>query len=134
MEKKNYFYKVRLAYDSEAENPIITQEELPLVLWAFITKEDVVFSGGAFRGRDIISILPDIRANCGLYPTAKLYGEDWGEFRHIKPKADKILEDLKNACQKALQIQNPLWKTQEVAQVERRKLFFNQKEKLLLSN
>lgn len=133
MEKKNYFYKVRLSYDNEGENPIITQDELPLVLWAFITKEDVVFSGGGFRGRDIISILPDIRANCGLYPTAKLYGEDWGEFRSIKPKADKIIADLKMACQKALEIKNPLWKSEAEALVERRKLFLNQKEKLLLN-
>lgn len=75
------YFKVRLSYDSESENPTIKEEELARVIWAFAHKTDVVLPSGAFRGRDIISILPDYGACLGYNRGVKLDSIDFADYR-----------------------------------------------------
>jgi len=99
---KKIYYKVRLSYDNEAENPTITEEELPRVLWAFANKTDVIIPQGAFRGKDIISILPDYGACLGYNRGAKLNGEDFGDYRKsFGNLPEKKLEELKGVLRGA---------------------------------
>lgn len=95
MQKKLYF-KVRLSYDTEAENPTIPEEDLPRVLWAFANKTDVILSCGAFRGKDIISVLPDYGAMLGYHRGAKLDVYSFKDYRiEFGDKAERKIGDLR---------------------------------------
>lgn len=63
--ENKFYYKVRLSYDDDAEDITITQDELPNVLWSFVNDSKVVTTNGAFRGKDIITILPDFNRIMG---------------------------------------------------------------------
>lgn len=61
----NRKYKVRLAFNNATNDVIIGAKELPSVLWAFAKNTKVILDSGAFRGQDIISVLPDKVASMG---------------------------------------------------------------------
>jgi hypothetical protein len=66
-------FEVRLSFNEDGQNVSISKEELPKVMWAFLRDSKVVCMNGAFRGKDIISILPNFNAimgwNKGYSPT-----------------------------------------------------------------
>ncbi len=88
---RQMFWKVRLSYGSEAENVVVSKIHLPVVLWAFAKKSDVVLPSGSFRGKDIISILPDYCLSMGWNRDYEPTSEDWGQIKN-----DPIVKEMRD--------------------------------------
>lgn len=76
-ESKTIAYEVRLSFNEDGQNVTITKEELPMVLWAFLKDSKVVCMNGAFRGKDIISVLPNFNAMMGWNKGYQMNEEDF---------------------------------------------------------
>lgn len=95
-----FYYTVRLSFNDEGQNITITKAELPMIMWAFTKDTKAVCNGGAFRGKDIISIMPDYNKVLGYNKGYELEPED---FRIIGNdptcfKARDYLNSIKQLC------------------------------------
>jgi len=73
----NFLYEVRLSFNEDAQNITISKDELPIVMWAFLKDAKAVCKNGAFRGKDIISILPNFNSMLGFNKGYDLTPEDF---------------------------------------------------------
>lgn len=79
-----FLYKIRMAYNDDTEDIYVTEKQLQHAYYAFLTESRIVLpTGEALRGKDIISITPDmVRCmgwNQGYVPTP----EDWGDIKRV---------------------------------------------------
>ena len=90
------FYEVRLAFNDRTQDVVITAEELPIALWGFAKNGKVILSSGAFRGQDIISILPDKITTMGWNKGHRPTPEDWNEIQmELGRKLEDYQEEVK---------------------------------------
>ena len=73
----NLLYEVRLSFNEDAHNITITKDELAVVMWAFLKDAKAICRNGAFRGKDIISILPNFNSMLGFNKGYELTPEDF---------------------------------------------------------
>lgn len=101
VEKKCY-YTIRTSYDKN-DDITITEEDLPFAIWAFVKKTDVVSANGCFRGKDIISILPDYSMTMGWNKHYELTPEDFARIGSDKTcqKTKILYSEVKNKAEVA---------------------------------
>ena len=95
-----FYYTVRLSYNDKDQDVTIGSKEMPAVYWAFLKETKAVTSVGLFRGKDIISVLPDFHKILGFNKGYDLQPED---FRLIGTdptciKAVRFLEEVKQVA------------------------------------
>lgn len=97
---KPFYYTVRLSYNDKGQDLTITKDELPMILWAFTKDTKAVCSGGAFRGKDIISIMPDYCKILGFNKGYELQPEDHRTIgnNHQCFEAREYLNNIKRLC------------------------------------
>lgn len=93
-ERVGMYWKVRLSYNDEAENVIIPKSDLLKVQWAFVRQANVVLRTASFRGKDIISIMPDYVMSMGWNRDYEPSPQDWLEIQN-NPKM-KEMRDYTN--------------------------------------
>lgn len=77
-----YTYKIRLSYNDDSEDILVGESELQHAYYAFLTESRVVLpSGHALRGKDIISIVPDMVRSMGWNIGYVPQDFEWGEIR-----------------------------------------------------
>lgn len=104
-----YKYKIRLSYNDDAEDIIISENELQHAYYAFLTEGRVVLpSGGALRGKDIISILPDDVASMGWNKSYTPTAEEWGEIRQQLGNKPKLAAERQKQIAEAIIHENRL--------------------------
>jgi hypothetical protein len=86
--EKKCYYTIRMSFD-KTDDITITEEDLTYAIWAFVKKTDVVSTNGCFRGKDIISILPDYAMTMG-----------WNKHYNLEPE-DFARINVDDICQKA---------------------------------
>lgn len=102
-EKKGLFYNVRLSYSDNNDNVTITAKDLPLVMWGFAKETKVVLGTSAFRGKDIISILPDKVASMGWNKGFKPEAIDQADInRTLGRSLENYQEEIKILLQEAV--------------------------------
>lgn len=113
---QEYYYTVRLNYSDTTRDVTITKEQLPHALWAFIKKTDVVFDGGGFRGRDIISILPDYVATMGWNKGYTPTSEEMGMIAKSETcnEARRLCGEVKLFCNESSSLPELLKKTNQL--------------------
>lgn len=95
-----FYYTVRLSFNDAGQDITITKAELPMIMWAFTKDTKAICNGGAFRGKDIISIMPDYNKILGYNKGYSLEPED---FRIIGNdptcfKARDYINNIKQMC------------------------------------
>lgn len=75
-----YHYKIVRGYNAE-DYIEIDSNELEKAYFAFLTKKDAVYSGGAVRGSEIIAIQPNYHKVMGWNRGHKLDDYDFAELR-----------------------------------------------------
>lgn len=79
----SYFYKIRMSYSDENENVTITEKELQHAYYAFLSETRMILPNGeAIRGKDIISITPDLVRSMGWNHGYKPNSEDWRDMEN----------------------------------------------------
>lgn len=97
---KDGYWKVRLAYNNDTENVVITQDELLKANFAFATGSNLILKQGSFRGKDIISILPDYSMSMGWNRGYEPTEAEWNEINQDENirKIREITNNAKTAC------------------------------------
>jgi len=101
------YWKVRMSFDDDTEDLIIDETEIAKAYYIFTKKIDAVFSVGAIRGKDIISILPDYASSLGWNRGYTPTPEDWNYLNNSKTTKylrDKS-EELKYLCLESQSLQ-----------------------------
>lgn len=98
--EKPFVYSVRLSYNNDGQDVLIGKSELPMVMWAFMKDAKAICKNGMFRGKDIISVMPDYSAMLGFNRGYDLQSED---FRLISRDetcvtARNFYNSMKQAC------------------------------------
>lgn len=93
------YYEVRLAFNNQTQDVIITADELPSALLGFQHNAKVILSNGAFRGQDIISILPEKVLSMGWNRGHKPTPDDWNDItRELGNSLEAYMTDVKQLC------------------------------------
>ena len=97
------YYKIIRGYGAE-EYIVIDETELEKAYYAFLTKKDGLYSGGAIRGSEIIAIQPDWHRAMGWNRGYSPLAEDWGEIRErgVDRECRNLIEAAKEEVQMAL--------------------------------
>lgn len=82
--EKPLVYSVRLSYNNDGQDVLIGKSELSMVMWAFMKDAKAICKNGMFRGKDIISVMPDYTTMLGFNRGYDLQTED---FRMISKDA-----------------------------------------------
>lgn len=78
----SYTYKIRLSYNDDTEDIFVDEDLLQFAYYAFMTESRIVLpTGEALRGKDIISITPDLVGSMGWNRGYKPRAEDWEDIR-----------------------------------------------------
>lgn len=98
--EKPFVYSVRLSYNNDGQDVLIGKSELSMVMWAFMKDAKAICKNGMFRGKDIISVLPDYSSMLGFNRGYDLQSED---FRLIARDetcvaARNFYNGMKQAC------------------------------------
>lgn len=75
--EKPFVYSVRLSYNNDGQDVLIGKSELLMVMWAFMKDAKAICKNGMFRGKDIISVMPDYSAMLGFNRGYDLQSEDF---------------------------------------------------------
>lgn len=91
------YYKILRGYGAE-DFIQIDETELEKAYGAFLLKKDGIYSGGAVRGSEIISIQPDYHRIMGWNRGYKLQPEDYEELKskEIDKNCMKILSETRD--------------------------------------
>lgn len=73
------YYKIVFGYDAE-DYIQIDETELKKAYYAFLTKKDATYSGGAVRGSQIVAIQPDYHRAMGWNRGWKLGPDDYAQL------------------------------------------------------
>ena len=78
----SYTYKIRLSYNDDTEDIFVDESLLQFAYYAFMTESRIVLpTGEALRGKDIISITPDLVGSMGWNRGYKPRPEEWEDIR-----------------------------------------------------
>ena len=114
--EKQPSYEVRLSFNEDGQNITITKEELPMVMWAFLEDTKVVCLNGAFRGKGIISILPNFNAMMGWNKGYSLTPEDFELINNesVCREARNYQASVKSLCMESRTPQELLEKVKQL--------------------
>lgn len=105
--KKELYYNVRLSYSDNNQDVTITAKDLPMVMWGFAKEIKVVLGTSAFRGKDIISILPDKVASMGWNKGFKPEAIDQVDINKTLGRSlETYQEDVKNLIHDSTSLKN----------------------------
>jgi hypothetical protein len=92
------YYTVQLSYNDGNKDVVITAKDLAVAMWGFVKETKVVLSDGrAFRGKDIISILPNKVASMGWNDGYKLQPYDQEDIqKKLGRSLENYLSEVKN--------------------------------------
>lgn len=115
-QSKSISYEVRLSFNEDGQNVTITKDELPMVMWAFLKDAKVVCKNGAFRGKDIISVLPNFNAIMGWNKGYELTPEDFASVsrNEVCLEARNYQNSIKNLCYECSTSQELLEKSSQL--------------------
>lgn len=86
----SYKYKIRLSYNDDTEDILIDESLLQFAYYAFMTESRIVLpTGEALRGKDIISITPDLVGSMGWNRGYQPNAEDWSDIRRTLGEGPK---------------------------------------------
>lgn len=75
--EKPFVYSVRLSYNNDGQDVLIGKSELSMVMWAFMKDAKAICKNGMFRGKDIISVMPDYGSMLGFNRGYDMQSEDF---------------------------------------------------------
>ena len=104
------YYEVRLSYSDDTQNVTIDENDLPTVLWAFANNTKAILNTSAFRGQDIISILPNHVLSMGWHKGYQPKSDEWGD---IYKKLGKSLENYQSQIKNLIPQSNSLQELRE---------------------
>ncbi len=102
------FYKINHGFSSE-DYVEIDESEVAKAFYCFLEKKDSIFSGGAIRGSNIISIKPDFHRTMGWNRGHKMDEYDFAELKDkgVDRKMQMYLESEKEKVQYLVKTNQP---------------------------